>query len=96
MSYEAREQPRRNVHVSMRRRKTEVGKTLRLLDYVHKTLIFKRKEKMMEDKGIQGFLFSWYELISINLPFLFVAIYDVLTWPLRLIWNTVIPDYLLF
>jgi hypothetical protein len=50
----------------------------------------------MEDKGIQGFLFSWSELFVANIPFLAIAIFDLITWPLRLIWNTIVPDSVLF
>ena len=50
----------------------------------------------MDEKGIQGFFFSWAELFTINLPTLFIGIFDLITWPLRLVWNTVIPDSVLF
>jgi|688.fasta_scaffold2681938_1 hypothetical protein len=50
----------------------------------------------MDDKGIGGFIFSVTELVQLNIPLFLISVIDLITWPLRLLYNTIIPDSLLF
>lgn len=50
----------------------------------------------MDDKGINGFIFSITELVQVNIPLFFIAVIDLITWPLRLVYNTIVPDSMLF
>ena len=50
----------------------------------------------MDDKGIQGFALVLEIFFTLNIPVLFVGLFDILTFPIRLIWATVIPDSVLF
>jgi hypothetical protein len=50
----------------------------------------------MYDKGIEGFIFSVSELVQVTVPILLLSIIDLITFPLRLVYNTLLPDSFLF
>jgi len=50
----------------------------------------------MDEKGAQMFVFVLVNFFSLNIPLLLMSIFDVLTFPIRLIVGTIIPDSVWF